>query len=341
MKEKVLITGASGFIGHHLVQAALQEGYEVHAAVRPSSDIAGLKRISTDLQLDTKGSLEFVYPDFSSKEALLPVLEAGKYDRIIHAAGATRAKNTAEYNLINADYTLHLAQAALLVSVPVKRFVFMSSLAAIGPVGYTAKTPITENTVPHPVTSYGKSKLLAEKYLADIKDLPLTIIRPTAVFGPREKDIFILFETLSKGLDLYIGRKPQWLSFVYVKDLVAVTMKALQEEKQGRSIYNISDGQEYNRYELANLFKELSGKTSYRLHLPLGLIKLVASLLETFSVFSKSAPVLNKEKINELTAANWFCSIEAARSGLKYEPQYNLRNGLTETLAWYKENNWL
>ncbi|WP_221393224.1 NAD(P)-dependent oxidoreductase [Dyadobacter sp. NIV53] len=341
MNEKVLITGASGFIGHHLVQAALEKGYDVHAAVRPSSDIAGLKKLAADLQQTATGILNFVYPDFSSKESLLPVLEAGNYSYIIHAAGATRAKNTVEYNRVNAEYTLHLAQASLMVSVPLKRFVFMSSLAAIGPVAYTAQAPITENTVPKPVTSYGNSKLLAENYLADLKELPLTIIRPTAVFGPREKDIFILFETLSKGLDLYIGRKPQWLSFVFVKDLVGVTMSALQEEKKGRSIYNISDGQEYDRYALANLFNELSGKSPFRLHLPLGFIKLVASVLETFSMFSKTTPVLNKEKVNELTAANWYCSIEAARNGLHYEPQYNLRKGLSETLAWYKENNWL
>ena len=341
MKERVLITGASGFIGYHLVQAALQKGYEVHAAVRPSSNISGLEKLGTDLQHSATGRLHFVYPDFNSKESLLSVLETGGYSHIIHAAGATRAKNTAEYNLINAEYTLHLAQAALVVSKPVKRFIFMSSLAAIGPVSYTAQVPITENTLPKPVTSYGKSKLLAEKYLKDLKELPLTIIRPTAVFGPREKDIFILFETLNKGLDLYIGRKPQWLSFVYVKDLVGVTIAALKEEKQGISIYNISDGQEYDRYALANLFNELSGKSPFRLHLPLGFIKVVASLLETFSVFSKNAPVLNKEKINELTAGNWYCSIEAARSGLHYEPQYNLRKGLSETLAWYRENNWL
>jgi len=341
MSEKVLITGASGFIGYHLVQAALKQGYEVHAAVRPSSDIAGLKKLSTDLQEDAAKSLVFVYPDFSSKEALIPMLEAGLYSYIIHAAGATRAKNTEAYNLINAEYTLHLAQAAIAVAMPLKRFVFISSLAAIGPVDYTDQQPVTENTVAKPVTSYGKSKLLAEKYLKGLSDLPLTIIRPTAVFGPREKDIFILFETLSKGLDLYIGKKPQWLSFVYVKDLVAATMAAMLEEKKECSIYNISDGQKYDRYALANLFMELSSKSAYRLHLPLGFIKLIAALLEDFSIFSKKTPVLNKEKVSELTAANWYCSIEAARIDLKYEPQYNLRKGLSETLVWYKENNWL
>jgi len=336
MNEKVLITGASGFIGHHLVQAALQKGYEVHAAVRPSSNITELKKFGAGIQ----APLIFVYPDFSSKESLMPFLKKQSYSYIIHAAGVTRAKNPEAYNLVNAEYTLHLAQAAQAV-LSLKRFVFMSSLAALGPVEYASQQPITEYIEPKPVTSYGKSKLLAETYLLGLKDLPLTIIRPTAVFGPREKDILILFETLSKGLDLYIGKDPQWLSFVYVKDLVRATMAGMAEQKDGISVYNISDGQQYNRYELANLFKELSGKKSFRFHLPLDFIKLIASLLESFSAFTKRTPVLNREKLNELTAANWYCSIDAARMGLNYVPNYNLKKGLAETLDWYKEHKWL
>jgi len=341
MSEKVLITGASGFIGHHLVQEALEKGFEVHAAVRPSSEISDLQELGRKAKSEKRGNLVFVYPDFSSKESLLQELEKAAYSYIIHAAGATRAKSLDAYNLVNADYTLNLAKAALEVSVPLKRFVFLSSLAAIGPLTYNTKEVITEHTVPGPVTSYGKSKQLAEKYLFDLKDLPLTVIRPTAVYGPGEKDILILFQTLSKGLDLYIGHNPQRLSFVYVKDLVAATYAGLGEINKTHRIYNISDGQQYNRYELADLFKKLSSKNPVRIHLPLVVIKLVANLLEGFSVFSKRMPVLNKEKINELTAANWYCSIDAARKDLNYEPEYNLENGLAATLSWYKEKKWL
>jgi nucleoside-diphosphate-sugar epimerase len=139
MNETILITGASGFIGHHLVQAALLKGYVVHAAVRRTSNVDSLNELS----LQAGFPIEFVYPDFSKKEALIPVLEAGKYAYIIHAAGATRAKNKDAYNRVNAEYTLHLAQAAISADIPLKRFVFMSSLAALGPVDYNHK-PITE-----------------------------------------------------------------------------------------------------------------------------------------------------------------------------------------------------
>jgi nucleoside-diphosphate-sugar epimerase len=337
MKEKVFITGASGFIGFHLVEAALEKGMEVHAAVRPSSKLTFLKK----LEATYPAALKVVNADFSSREELKSLLEAGSYTHIIHAAGVTKEKSAAAYNLVNAEYSRNLAQAAMSADIPLQRFVFLSSLAAIGPISFSEQNPITENTQPGPVTEYGKSKLLAEKYLEEVSGLPLTIIRPTAVYGPGEKDLFVLFKTLSGGLDAYIGNKPQRLSFVYVKDLVAATLAALTENKKEVTVYNISDGNAYDRYALADRFKEISGKNIFRAHLPMILVKWLAGLLDIIYSFSPKTPVLNREKLKELTASNWNCSIDAARNNLHYQPQYDLRQGLAETLTWYKENNWL
>jgi nucleoside-diphosphate-sugar epimerase len=333
MSERVLITGASGFIGFHLVETALAKGLEVHAAVRPTSDLTFLKKLS--------GPLAFVNPDFKSVESLKTLLEQGSYTYIIHAAGVTKAKTAAAYNLVNAEYTLNLARAAVSAEIPLKRFVFLSSLAAIGPVSYSEKQPITEHSSPGPVTEYGKSKLLAEQYLAQVSGLPLTIIRPTAVYGPGEKDLFVLFKTLNSGLDAYIGKRPQRLSFVYVKDLVAATFAALNEDEQEMTVYNISDGKSYDRYALADRFKEISGRNVFRTHLPMLLVKWIAGFLDMVYAYSSRTPVLNREKLKELTASNWICSIDAARNRLRYQPQYDLQQGLTETLAWYKEQKWL
>lgn len=341
MSERVLITGASGFIGYHLVKGALEKGFEVHAAVRRSSATSDLKQLGIEAEANKTGKLLFVYPDFTSTETLLPLMTNGAYDFVIHGAGLTRAKTTEEYNEVNANYTIRLANAALQSGFPLKRFVFMSSLAAVGSQQYDAPKPIDENQNFRPLTSYGKSKMLAEQYLADLKELPLTTIRPTAVYGPREKDILILFETLNKGLDLYIGHEPQWLSFVFVEDLVAATLAAFLENSKLHTAYNISDGKKYDRYKLADLFKKFSRKSPLRLHLPLGIIKITASVLEACSVFSKNAPVLNPEKISELTAENWYCSIDQARKNLGYNPRYGLEDGLNVTLNWYKENKWL
>jgi nucleoside-diphosphate-sugar epimerase len=331
MSSRVLITGASGFIGYHLIEAAQKEGLEVHAAVRRSSNVNHLKKFNP----------VFVYPALSDKEALKKLLKEGDYSYIIHAAGATRAKNTQAYNLINADYTRLLAEAALEADIPLKRFLFMSSLAALGPLSYAEEQPITENSLPLPITSYGKSKLLAEKMLEELTALPLTTIRPTAVYGPREKDLFILFKTLNQGLDAYIGKEPQRLSFVYVKDLAEVTVAALLKGQNERQVYNISDGFAYDRYALADAFREASGKKPRRIHLPVGVLKLAANIMELGATFSSVAPVVNREKVKELTAPNWFCSIEAAKRDLQYQPHYNLNKGIAETWQWYKANDWI
>lgn len=331
MSNRILITGASGFIGYHLIEAAQKQGLEVHAAVRRSSNVSHLSLLNP----------VFVYPELSEKNALKDLLEEGDYAYILHAAGATRAKNSQAYNAINADCTRLLAEAALEAAIPLKRFLFMSSLAALGPVPYADEHPITESTPPMPITSYGKSKLLAEKYLEELKELPLTIVRPTAVYGPREKDLFILFKTLNKGLDAYIGTAPQRLSFVYVKDLAEVTISALLKGQNEHKVYNISDGFAYERYALADSFKMVTGKNPRRIHLPVGVLKLAANLMELGAVFSSAAPVVNREKVKELTAPNWYCSIEAAQKELDYRPGYPLTAGIAETWQWYTSNRWL
>ncbi len=329
MKERVLITGASGFVGYHLIEAALAAGMEVFGAIRRSSDISHLSG------LDVK----FVYPDYTDAGKLQKELEDGRYDYIIHSAGVTRAKNEAEYNKTNATYTLNLAKAAVNTSAPLKKFVFISSLAAMGPTFYEDTNPITELSEAHPVTFYGKSKLLAEQYLSELDKLPLVVLRPTAVYGPREKDIYIMFKTLKSGLEPYIGNKGQRLSFIYAKDLAGITIKALQNPRN-HIAYNISDGNMYERYELADLTKKILGKKTFKFHVPLGVVKAISQILELTASKGKT-PVLNNEKLAELTAENWHCSIEKVKRDMGYVPAYNLEQGLEETLRWYKTNKWL
>ncbi|MDO6388659.1 NAD-dependent epimerase/dehydratase family protein [Pontibacter sp. BT731] len=330
MKERVLITGASGFVGHHLVEAAVQAGLEVYAAVRPSSEVAHLQAFG----------IHYTSLNFNDSAALVKELEEKQYHYIIHAAGITKAKTEREYNRVNAGYTQKLAQAAAVADIPLKKFVFISSLAALGPVVYSDTTPIHEQSKAQPVTAYGKSKLLAEQYLAEIKDLPLVVLRPTAVYGPREKDIFIVLKTLNLGLEPYISTKPQWLSFVYVKDLARAVIQALGAGMHHAS-YNLSDGNSYDRYALATITKRILGKKAIRFHVPMGVVNVMARLLEAAYAASSKMPVLNKEKLNELAAENWNCSIDRIRQDLGFVPEYDLEKGLAHTLKWYKENNWL
>ncbi len=326
MNKRLLITGASGFVGYHLVQQALQAGYEVFAGVRSSSKIGHLQDLP----------VKYTTLDFGSVDSLKKNIEENAYDYIIHAAGITKAKTEQEYNEANAVYSLNLATAA--ASFPLKKFIFISSLAALGPTFYTDENPISETHLPNPVTNYGRSKLLAERWLSNIQNLPLIILRPTAVYGPREKDILVMFKTLNKGFEPYIGRRHQYLSFVYVKDLADIAIHALSSTSD-RNIYNISDGNAYDRYALADITKQMLSKKTVKFHVPMGIVRLIADVLEKVS--KNSTPALNKEKLNELAAENWSCNIEKARRELQFSPRYNLQSGLEETLNWYKQNNWL
>ena len=327
MKEKVLITGASGFLGFHLIEAALRKNMDVYAGVRKSSDVRHLAHLP----------ISFTFPDYSSVNSLEEDIREKEYDYIIHAAGTTKAKTESRYNEINADYTFNLASAVEQAGVPIKRFVYISSLAALGPL-QNINEVIDESTIPNPVTYYGKSKLLSEKRLQQL-NIPLVILRPTAIYGPREKGIFLMFKSIKKGLELYIGKNEQRLSFIYVKDMADATINALT--KASNSIYNLSDGNSYTRYDLANYLKLLMKKKTLKFHLSIGLTRLLAKTLEKAEGIFDKTPVLNEDKVNELTGKNWVCSIEKAKKELNFNPLFNLEKGLGESLKWYQQWNWL
>ncbi|MCR8556218.1 NAD(P)-dependent oxidoreductase [Mucilaginibacter sp. BJC16-A38] len=328
MKQRVLITGASGFVGYHLIEEALKNNLEVFAAVRKSSKIDHLKGLD----------INYTYPDFTSLQALKENMIENKYDYVIHAAGVTRARSVEEYNTINADYTYNLALAAVESNISLKKFVLVSSLAAIGPLN-DLNGIITGNTTPNPVTAYGRSKLLAEEKLKSIDGLNYTILRPTGVYGPRDKDIFIFFKQVSKRFEPYIGNIEQNLSLIYVTDLAKVAIKALYVGN--KLAYNLSDGNFYSRYELGNITKQVLKLKTFKIHLPVNFVKLIANIAEKISSLRNQAAVLNVEKLNELMAINWNCDITPAKVDLGFDPVYDLKAGVNETLKWYKANKWL
>ncbi len=327
MKEKVLVTGASGFLGFHLIEAALASNLDVYAAVRKGSNIDHLKNLP----------VTFTYPDFANLVRLREEIISGQYAYIIHAAGLTKANSKEEYNLVNAEYAFNLGKAAEQAKDTIKKFIYISSLAAIGPLNNIDEA-INELTPANPVTSYGRSKLLAEKMLQQLS-LPLVILRPTAVYGPRDRGIFILFKAVKRGLEPYLGNHKQQLSFIYARDVADAAVAALF--RNFNSSYNLSDGNIYTRYDLAKYLKLYMQKKTLRVHLPDHIVNAIAFTLEkTLKVFNK-VPVLNKEKLNELSGANWICDIRKARNELGFNPVYNLESGVRESLEWYQQNKWL
>jgi len=210
--QKILITGASGFVGGFLVEEALNNGLDVYAAVRKSSNLQYLQ----------DHRIKFVYINFEDRDELKSIFKKHKFDYIIHNAGVTKSPNKAQYFNVNATYLENMVEALIESDTVPTKFTFISSLAAYGPAEYTQDGIVTEDSIPHPVTNYGKSKLQAELYLKSKREINYTIIRPTAVYGPREKDLFTVYNLINKGIEMTVGLTDQALTFIYVKDLVCV-----------------------------------------------------------------------------------------------------------------------
>jgi nucleoside-diphosphate-sugar epimerase len=328
MKDKVLITGASGFLGYHLIQTAIAANFEVFAAVRKNSNIEHLSEFP----------LKYLYLNYEDPEQMSRLIAENKIDFIIHSAGVTKAIRQEVYDQVNAGYTINLAKAAENSGSICKKIVFISSLAAVGPLN-DGQQKITEQTHPRPVTAYGRSKLLAENQLASIS-IPTTILRPTAIYGPRDKDIFIMLKTISNGMDPYIGKIVQELSFVHAEDVALAAVQSLTI-KNALGIYHITDGNSYNRYEFSDISKSILNRKAFRFHLPMPLVKSLAFLLENVNGWLNKPSVISREKLHELAAINWICDITKANKDLNFTPKYNLQTGLEDTISWYKKNKWL
>jgi len=331
MGKKVLVTGASGFIGSFIVEKALNLGYETYVAVRKSSNKQFLK--------DER--INFIEIDFINKELLKKIVTNYKFDFIIHAAGLTKAQKIEEFDIVNYHATKNLVDSLIETdNIPIK-FVFISSMAAHGPGNDNDTEPVKPIDEPHPDTAYGVSKLKAENYINSLKSsFPYITLRPTGVYGPREKDYFVFFKTLNSGIEPYIGLKKQYLTFIYVKDLVNVVFKAMVSEITGKT-YFVSDGKSYTAEEFANITKIVLNKKTVKLYVPLVIVKFISYISETVNGWFGKVSTLNKDKYNVLKARNWLCDTSELVNDFDFKPDYYLEDGVKEAISWYKENKWL
>ena len=324
MNKRLLITGANGFVGSHLAEMALEGGFEVYAAVRKTSDLGNLDGLKVTL----------VYPEYNNVNSLTAMLDQYDITHIAHVAGLTKGRTPEDYMRANATVSTSLAEAALATKHPIQKFVFVSSLAIMGP--RNEDVFLTELQEPQPVTLYGKSKWKAEQSLGQFNDLPIITLRPTAVYGPREKDMLIVINMVRKGWELYLGNKAQKLSFIYVKDLCKAILLSL-ESPLIQKTYLLSDGENYDRYAFASQVKRILHKKTIRMHIPVGIVSGFLGILER--LIPSRTSILNQDKLKELTGS-WACNIDNAKSELGYIPQYPLNKGIGETIAWNKARNW-
>lgn len=336
MKKKILITGASGFIGSAVVSQALEQGYETWAGIRSSSSRSMLqdKRIN------------FIDLNYSDKEKLSEQLrsltnEKGKFDAIVHVAGITKAIRKSDFDKINFLFTKNFVEAIIEADVVPKSFVFMSTLGAIGVGDEETYMPMECDREPNPNTAYGKSKLLAENFLKSIPNFPYVILRPTGVYGPNDKDYLILIKAVNKGINVGAGFKKQLLSFIYISDLVDIVFSCIDKNIVQKEYY-VSDGCGYTDDEFNKIVQQaLQKKRVLRLKLPLTLVKGAAYVSEKIGELLNRPLTFNTDKYKIMRQRNWTCDISPLQKDINFTPKYYLKNGVEKTIDWYKERGWL
>jgi nucleoside-diphosphate-sugar epimerase len=329
--KSILITGASGFIGSHLVEEGLKRGYEVFAAIRKTSS----RRYLTDSRIRIL-ELDLFSPELLANQLSSVHSQGIHFNFIIHNAGITRANTGEEFNRVNNICTQNLVEALVKTSLIPGKFVFLSSLAAIGPGDRDSMQPISDSSVPSPIDAYGKSKRAAEVYLQSSASFPYLVIRPTGVYGPREMDYLTVFRNLDKGIELYAGSTSHRISFIYITDLTKVVYNAA-ESGWTRKTWVISDGGNYSVREFSALVKTILGKKTVRVVVPLPIVRSLASFLElAYRPFGKM-PLLNRDKVAIMGSKNWQCDPSGIFADLNYSPAYNLEQGLLETIAWNRQ----
>lgn len=334
--ETILITGASGFIGSFIVEEALRRGFGVWAGIRRSSSREYLQ----------DGRIHFLELDFAHPDKLRAQLAAhkdacGRFDYVVHCAGATKCVDKEDFERVNYLQTKHFADALRQLDMTPRQFIFISTLSVFGPVREKTYTPITEQDTPMPNTAYGRSKLKAEVYLQSLPGFPYVIYRPTGVYGPREKDYFLMAKSIRRHTDFSVGFRRQDLTFVYVKDIVQAVFLGIGKQVSRRA-YFLADGKVYSSRAFSDLIRqELGNPFVIRLRCPLIILKVVSLLAEYWAKRRNTASTLNSDKYRIMKQRNWQCDIAPAVEELGYAPRYDLERGVKETIAWYKDKGWL
>lgn len=338
---KILITGASGFIGSFLCEEGLKRGMETWAGMRAHSS----RRWLTDERL------KFATLDMTNVERLKEQLSAykqdvGRWDVIIHAGGATKCLKREDFDLHNYLCTKNLVEALQALEMMPQQFLYVSSLSVLGPIREQQNADGTYNDMlssdtPAPNTAYGESKVKSEAYLRGIEGV--TIFRPTGVYGPREKDYFMMAKSIKQHVDFAVGYKKQVITFVYVRDLVGAIFSAIgKADVASGKTYLVSDGHNYDSRAFSDLIQEeLNVKCVLHIKAPLWLLRVISAVAEGFSKLTRQPSTLNGDKYRIMCQRNWQCDISPLKADLGFVPEWPLERGVKECMEWYQVNKWL
>ncbi len=328
MKKISVVTGASGFVGSHVVDKLLAEGHQVRCILRGSSSTKWLEN----------KPVEIFNCGLFDKDALRKILKDADY--LFHVAGVVKAKEEEEYFKGNVETTRTLLDLLCEVNPGIKKVVIVSSQTACGP--SLDGNPVNEKTAEHPITRYGKSKLAQEKLAKSYMDkLPITIIRPPAVFGERDTEIYLFFRTYKQGLMGLIGFNKKKLSLVYVHDLVkGIYLASVSANSTGQT-YFIGTEKYYDWDQIGEVTRKAVGKKALTIRIPHAIVYSVAAVAQFFAVFSSNAATFNIEKAKDFVQPAWTCDVSKAMNELGYRQEFSLEEGIMRTIDWYRAMKWL
>jgi len=326
---KCLITGATGFIGSHLVEALTARGAEIACLVRRTSNLRWLKN----------HNIQYHTGEVTEKESLRKAVRNVEY--IFHLASLTKAVYPEDYYLVNTGGTKNILEVCAEENPPLKRFILVSSLAAAGP--SPTESPILETYPPRPITDYGNSKLEAERIAAEfMSHLPITIVRPPVVYGPRERDIYFYFRLINHGVIFNAGGANPLLSIIYAPDLAEAMVRLSTLEQSAGETYFVSSPEPKYMDELTSIIASALGrKKVLKIPAPLWVTDIMSCLMEASSRLTKKPALLNRQKIREIRQKAWVCSAMKLKKDADYICPTPVEKGIAETAAWYRENGWL
>lgn len=337
MAKKILVTGAGGFVGGFIVEEALKRGYETWAAVRATTSLEYL----TDERINII-ELDFANPETLKEQISLFVAENGKWDYIIHNLGATKCANFRDFNRINSEYLKNFADILCETGGVPEKFLLMSSLSVMGLGDDKNYTPFKTTDIPMPNTCYGVSKLMGEQKIKAIPDFPYVIFRATGVYGPHEKDYYLMIKSIAQGFDFSVGFKKQMLTFIYVKDLVRAMIDALESPKTIGKTYFIAEKRGYTQKDFREIVANTLGKKFViPICAPLWLTRIVCWISEQIGIIRMKPSTLNSDKFKIIKQRNWLCDISDGEKDFNFSPKYDLKAGIRESIAWYKQAGWL
>jgi len=318
----ILVTGGTGFIGGHLIERLVSHGENLRALVRKTARFGNTP-------------VEIVRGDLATGNGLAEALK--DVDTVCHLAGVTKALSIADYYTGNVRATENLARAIATTGRPI-RTVHVSSLAAIGP-GSDA-TPLTEDAEPHPLTHYGKSKLEGERIVRAI--LPdAVIVRPPAVYGPRDTDVFEILKSINQGMVIEIAGGERWFSAIYVADLVEGIIAAACEPQAAGRTYFLSRQGVVSWSELIGIASRIMGRTPRIVRVPAPAAFAIGYGAELWSRLTRKPGIVSRDKVTDMKGRYWVCDTRRAKAEIGFDAPTDIETGLAVTLAWYREAGWL